>query len=115
MELAKKLNVTDKAVSRWERGLGFPDINTLEPLADALGVSVLELMQSKRTDNEKLISTEKAEEMLILNQQNIYKSQPCGKAHRNTSTNVRYFPIQCCFLRSLNKIHKNQSFSKTEP
>ncbi len=35
VELARKLNVTDKAVSRWERGLGFPDINTLEPLADA--------------------------------------------------------------------------------
>lgn len=35
-ELTRKLNVTDKAVSRWERELGFPDINTLEPLADAL-------------------------------------------------------------------------------
>ena len=44
-ELAKRLNVTDKAVSRWERGLGFPDINTLEPLADALGVSLAELMK----------------------------------------------------------------------
>ena len=38
-ELAKRLNVTGKAVSRWERGLGFPDINTLEPLADALSSS----------------------------------------------------------------------------
>lgn len=37
-ELARKLDVTDKAVSRWERGLGFPDINTLEALADALRV-----------------------------------------------------------------------------
>ena len=44
-ELAKRLNVTDKAVSRWERGLGYPDINTLEPLADALGVSLTELMK----------------------------------------------------------------------
>ena len=44
-ELAKRLNVTDKAVSRWERGLGFPDINTLEPLADALGVTLTELMK----------------------------------------------------------------------
>ena len=47
-ELASKLQVTDKAVSRWERGLGFPDINTLEPLAEALGLSVLELMKSER-------------------------------------------------------------------
>lgn len=47
-ELAEKLRVTDKAVSRWERGLGFPDINTLEPLAEALGVSVLELVKSER-------------------------------------------------------------------
>ena len=50
-ELAKRLNVTDKAVSRWERGLGYPDINTLEPLADALGVSLMELMRcSKGTE-----------------------------------------------------------------
>lgn len=32
-ELAQQLHVTDKAVSRWERGVGLPDINTLEPLA----------------------------------------------------------------------------------
>lgn len=34
-DLAGKVGVTDKAVSRWERGLGFPDINTMEPLAEA--------------------------------------------------------------------------------
>ena len=45
-DLSAELQVTDKAVSRWERGIGFPDINTLEPLADALDVSVLELMRS---------------------------------------------------------------------
>ena len=39
-ELAEQLHVTDKAVSRWERGIGLPDINTLEPLADALGLSL---------------------------------------------------------------------------
>ena len=50
-ELAEKINVTDKAVSRWERGLGFPDIQTLEPLAQALGISVLELMRSKRKES----------------------------------------------------------------
>lgn len=51
-DLAEKLQVTDKAVSRWERGLGFPDIGTLEPLAAALGVSILELMRSERAGEE---------------------------------------------------------------
>lgn len=47
-ELGKKLNVTDKAISRWERGVGFPDINLLEPLADALQISIQELMQCEQ-------------------------------------------------------------------
>ena len=47
-QLAKELYVSDKAVSRWERGLGFPDINTIEPLAEALNVNVLELMRCQR-------------------------------------------------------------------
>ena len=54
VELAKKLQVTDKAVSKWERGLGFPDINTIEPLADALGVSVLEIMRSERISETEI-------------------------------------------------------------
>ena len=49
-ELAEKIRVTDKAVSRWERGLGFPDINTLDPLADALGITLIELMQSEKAE-----------------------------------------------------------------
>ena len=40
-QLAQKLNVTDKAVSKWERGVGFPDIKLLEPLADVLDISLL--------------------------------------------------------------------------
>ena len=51
-ELAHKLNVTDKAVSRWERGLGFPDINTLEPLADALGITLTQLMKCSKEIEE---------------------------------------------------------------
>ncbi|MBP3234767.1 MAG: helix-turn-helix transcriptional regulator [Eubacterium sp.] len=48
-ELAAKIHVTDKAVSKWERGLGFPDINIIEVLADALEVSITELMKSETT------------------------------------------------------------------
>lgn len=47
-DLGNKLMVTDKAVSKWERGLGFPDINTLEPLAEALQISVQELMRAEK-------------------------------------------------------------------
>lgn len=53
-ELAKKINVTDKAISRWERGLGFPDINTIEPLADALGLSIVEVMQSEKISGQEI-------------------------------------------------------------
>ncbi len=50
-ELAQKINVTDKAVSKWERGVGFPDIKIIEALAEALGVSVSELMNGERMEN----------------------------------------------------------------
>lgn len=52
-ELAQQIHVTDKAVSRWERGLGFTDIQTLEPLAQALGITVLELMRSEKKETEE--------------------------------------------------------------
>lgn len=64
MQLAEKLHVTDKAVSRWERGHGFPDINTIEPLAEVLGVSVLEIMRAERT-TFTTVSNKEAEAVLI--------------------------------------------------
>lgn len=42
--LAEKLHVSDKAVSKWETGKGYPDITLIEPLAETLGVSVAELL-----------------------------------------------------------------------
>ena len=55
-ELAEKMNVTDKAVSKWERDLSCPDINTISKLADVLNVSVEELLKAKKQDynNNKL-------------------------------------------------------------
>lgn len=48
-ELAEKLNVTDKAVSKWERGMGYPEITTMPILAEALGVSTSELMLGEKS------------------------------------------------------------------
>ena len=56
-ELAEKMNVTDKAVSKWERDLSCPDVNTISRLAEVLDVSVEELLnakeQRKTSDNSK--------------------------------------------------------------
>lgn len=46
-ELAEKIMVTDKAISRWETGKGLPDTSLLKPLGDILGVSVGELLSGK--------------------------------------------------------------------
>lgn len=49
--LAEKLCVSDKTVSKWETGKGFPDISLLEPLAAALGISVPELLSGEQIIN----------------------------------------------------------------
>lgn len=63
-DLAEKLGVTDKAVSKWERGLSFPDISLLEPLAKTLDVSVMELLHGRRLPQEESIPAEPANEVL---------------------------------------------------
>lgn len=49
-ELAERLNVSDRAVSKWERGAGFPDVSLLEPLATALDLNVLDLLRGEKTE-----------------------------------------------------------------
>ena len=66
LELAQELKVTDKAVSRWERGKGFPDISLLVPLAEALDITVLELMNSERREKRmEDFSEENIKDMVI--------------------------------------------------
>ena len=53
-ELAAILGVSDKAVSKWETAKGLPDITLIEPLAKALGVSVMELMSGDTVTNKNI-------------------------------------------------------------
>lgn len=62
-QLAEQIHVSDKAVSKWENGAGFPDIKILEPLAECLGVSLVELMQGERVE-EPEIDREAAEQIV---------------------------------------------------
>ena len=63
-ELAQRLYVSDKAVSKWERGAGMPDISMLMPLAEALGVTVSELLQAQRMEPEQTVSVQEAEALV---------------------------------------------------
>jgi len=63
-ELAGRLCLSDKAVSKWERGLSLPDIGLLEPLADILGVSVTELLRGERLERQ-LLDKGEVEELVI--------------------------------------------------
>lgn len=54
LELAEKMGVTDKAVSKWERDLSCPDVNSLPKLAEIFDVTVDELMQVKREARENI-------------------------------------------------------------
>ena len=53
-DLAQAMNVTDKAVSKWERDLSCPDVSSLSKLAETLGISLDELMSSKSISSKKL-------------------------------------------------------------
>lgn len=53
-QLAEKLNVTDKAISKWENGKSAPDIATLIPLAEVLDISVVEILNGKRMEQMEL-------------------------------------------------------------
>ena len=54
-ELAEKMNVTDKAVSKWERNLSCPDVNSIPKLAEILGTTVEELLNAQpKKENNKI-------------------------------------------------------------
>ena len=63
-ELAEKLYVSDKAVSKWERGLSIPDVVILVPLAEILGVTVTELLECRRLPKDEPMDSQQTEELV---------------------------------------------------
>ena len=57
-QLAEKLGVTDRAISKWERGQGCPDVSILEVLSKELGCSILELLKGREIENKVIPVTE---------------------------------------------------------
>ena len=83
-QLAEQICVSDKAVSKWETAKGLPDITLIEPLAKALGVSVMELMSGDTVINKNISSN-------ILRSK-FYVCPVCGNVIRTTGDTV----ISCC-------------------
>ena len=84
LQLAERMNVSDKAVSKWETGRGYPDITLIEPLAKVLGVSVIELFSG-----ESVINTNKKAD---LRRMKFYVCPVCGNVISSTGEAV----VSCC-------------------
>ena len=82
--LAELLDVSDKAISKWETGRGLPDVTLIEPLAKALGVSVIELMSGQHTENRNVAGN--------LSRSKFYVCPICGNI-LHASGNV---VVSCC-------------------
>lgn len=82
--LAQKLHVSGKAVSKWETGQGLPDVSLLEPLAQALGISVIELFSGEDIRNQN-----RAANML---RAQFYVCPVCGNVIQASGKAV----ISCC-------------------
>ena len=83
-ELAEKLFVSSKAISKWETGKGFPDISLIEPLAKALDISVIELLSGEDIQN-----TNQSSNML---KTKFYVCPVCGNVITATGETV----VSCC-------------------
>ena len=83
-QLAEKIGVSSKAVSKWETSKGLPDISLIEPLSQALGVSVMELMSGDTVINKNLSSN------IMFSK--FYVCPVCGNVIHSTGATV----ISCC-------------------
>ena len=84
LQLAEAIGVSDKAVSKWETGRGYPDISLVEPLASSLGVSVIELFSG-----ENVANTNKSANMLRMN---FYVCPICDNVIVSTGETI----VSCC-------------------
>lgn len=94
-DLAERLYVSDKAVSKWERGLSLPDVALLLPLAGALGVSVTELLEGHRAVQEQRYSAAEVEALIRR-----ALAFPVEPPERQQARVKRYLPVYliCCVL-----------------
>lgn len=76
-ELAEKLHITDKAVSKWERGLSYPDVTLLEPLAVVFGLNVEELVACRKREAEER-EEEPVSALLDISRDNLKKERRRG-------------------------------------
>lgn len=90
-ELARRLFLSDKAVSKWETGNSLPDTALLIPLADLLGVSVTELLMCERIPRNDTLETDQAEE--IVKTANTYADENPERAYQTKSKWIAFYGL----------------------
>ncbi|MDD4850615.1 MAG: helix-turn-helix transcriptional regulator [Gemmiger sp.] len=94
-QLAEKLYISDKAVSKWERGLSLPDIALLMPLAQLLGVTTTELLSGKRIESGAQLSVNEVEALVA---KTIVSSKAERHRQGNAARNRVVLFCLCCAL-----------------
>ena len=94
-ELAACLYVSDKAVSKWERGLSVPDISLLVPLAERLNVTVTELLEGRYMEEEQRFTKEETEE--LIRRALVFSTEPAERRQERTRKNLPMY-IACCIV-----------------
>ncbi|WP_312106226.1 helix-turn-helix domain-containing protein [Lachnoclostridium sp.] len=99
-ELAAKLGVTDKAVSKWERGLSCPDISLLSTLSDILGVTTGELLNGERAEKSEVANVDSIVESTIEYAETVTKrkSKDISNAFAVAITSLCLLGIMVCFI-----------------
>lgn len=87
-QLASLIGVTDKAVSKWERGLGCPDVSILEILANTLDTSILEILKGRTIENEVIKVTEA----------NDYVKETLAYSNQITKSKIKKFISNTCIF-----------------
>ena len=87
-ELAEKLFISDKAVSKWERGLSVPNVSMLIPLAEILGVTVTELLRGERLEAASSLNRDEVEKLVTCSVDMSLKEQGTQRRLRKRWTGV---------------------------
>ena len=106
-ELATKLRVTDRAVSKWERGLGCPDISLLEDLSEILEISIVDLLNGEIVENSNILEKD------LIDSMKYSKNYTKSKINSMVNSIITLIIICICILLVIANVINSYMLNKT--